>query len=93
MDRAVKGFCVTPLNPHQTNLRPLIVPEEREIGVQVIEAYKGAVAVADGSTSCQLPVAKRIRIWSSGEVVEHLVNCDAMSFYERIIKKFGWLGS
>jgi len=93
MDRAVKGFCVTPLNPHQTNLRPLIVPEEREIGVQVMEAYKGAVAVADGSTSCQLPVAKRIKIWSSGEVVEHLVNRDAMSFYERIIKKFGWLGS
>lgn len=93
MDRGVRGFCVTPLNAHQTNLRPLIVPEGREIGVKVVEAYKGAVAVVDGSTSCQLPVSKVIRIWSSGEAVQHLINRDAMTFYERVIRKFGWLGS
>jgi len=27
------------------------------------------------------------------EVVKHLINRDAMTFYERVIRKFGWLGS
>lgn len=92
MDRCVHGFCVTPLNAHQTNLRPLILPETVEISIQVEEAYKASVVVADGSTNCQLPVFKQVRVWNAKDGVVHIVSKDAMSFYDKINKKFGWLG-
>jgi NAD+ kinase len=92
MDKSVVGFCVTPLNAHQTNLRPLILPQDCSIGVEVEEAYKASVIVADGNTSCQLPVYKRVYVWNDKESVLHLVSRGAMTFYDKISKKFGWLG-
>jgi len=83
-----KSFVITPLSPHNLNVRPLIVPEESEILLKVEGRSPQYLASLDARTKSFNESAElRIR---KGDFKISLVRFDNQHFFDVIREKLMW---
>jgi NAD+ kinase len=83
-----KSFVITPLSPHNLNVRPLIVPEDSEIRLKVEGRSPQYVASLD-SRMQSFEQGEELRI-RKGDFKISLVRFDNQHFFDVIREKLGW---
>ncbi|HTF04076.1 MAG TPA: NAD kinase [Bacteroidia bacterium] len=83
-----KSFVITPLSPHNLNVRPLIVPEESEILLKVEGRSPQYLASLDARTKT-FAEAEELRI-RKGDFKISLVRFDNQHFFDVIREKLMW---
>jgi len=83
-----KSFVITPLSPHNLNVRPLIVPEESEILLKVEGRSPQYLASLDARTK-SFNEADELRI-RKGDFKISLVRFDNQHFFDVIREKLMW---
>lgn len=83
-----KSFVITPLSPHNLNVRPLIVPEESEIVLKVEGRSPQYLATLDARTK-SFNAEEELRI-RKGDFKISLVRFDNQHFFDVIREKLLW---
>ena len=86
---SLQGIVVTPICPHSLSLRPMVVPGDQSICVEVIAEHMDIMLTADGRTVS--PVAPDTRVIVNR--VPHpvrLINLRGLPFYQLLRRKLDW---
>lgn len=83
-----KSFVITPLSPHNLNVRPLIVPEDSEITLKVEGRSEQFVASLDSRME-PFVEGEELKI-RKGDFKISLVRFDNQHFFDVIREKLGW---
>lgn len=83
-----KSFVITPLSPHNLNVRPLIVPEESEIVLKVEGRSPQYLATLDARTK-SFNETDELRV-RKGDFKISLVRFDNQHFFDVIREKLMW---
>lgn len=83
-----KSFVITPLSPHNLNVRPLIVPEDSEIKLRV-EGRSAQYMASLDSRMQPFEEAEELKI-RKGDFKISLVRFDNQHFFDVIREKLGW---
>lgn len=83
-----KSFVITPLSPHNLNVRPLIVPEDSEIVLKVEGRNPQYVASLDSRME-SFDGGEQLKI-RKGDFKISLVRFDNQHFFDVIREKLGW---
>lgn len=83
-----KSFVITPLSPHNLNVRPLIVPENSEITLKVEGRSPQYVASLDSRME-SFAEGEKLKI-TKGDFKISLVRFDNQHFFDVIREKLGW---
>ena len=89
IDPSIEAFIVTPICPHSLSQRPVVIPGDRAITVQVIAEHTDIMLTADGQTVSSLQPEERVIVKRASEPVR-LVNLQGLSFYEVLRRKLDW---
>ena len=89
LDPSMQAIIATPICPHSLSLRPVVIPSDQTIEVQVSAAHTDVVVAADGHTVSPLPPDTRIAIRKSS-FPTRLVNLRGDSFYGLLRRKLDW---
>ena len=90
VDPSVDALLLTPICPHTLAVRPLLLPESRELEV-VLHGECSAVLSADGQTHVQLAGGDILR-FSRAEHPTYFVRLPGRSIYRIIQEKLNWGG-
>ena len=82
-------LCITPVSPHSLTLRPLVVPNDKEIMFQVFSPLGNANLVADGSIVALINSGDTIAISLSAKKIKLIVSSEN-NYFEVIRKKLLW---
>ncbi len=86
-DGTMKLILITPICPHTLSSRPLILPPDKKIAVEVTKDREGAsLLTVDGKEGEKLFVGDRVVI-SASERTTKLIRVNGMNFYEILRKK------
>ena len=88
----VAGFCVNVICPHTLSSRPLIVPNESLIEIEVVNAAKELILSIDGQDEYKVERGGRIEIRRSPHRVKFL-QLQGHSYFSVLAKKLHWRGS
>ena len=80
---------MTPICPHSLSLRPIVVPADQSITVQVIAEHTDIMLTADGHTEFPLHPEERLVVKRAPYPVR-LINLQGLSFYELLRRKLDW---
>ena len=83
-----KSFVITPLSPHNLNVRPLIVPEDSEIKLKVEGRSTQYLASLDARMQT-FEEAEELHV-RKGDFKISLVRFDNQHFFDVIREKLGW---
>lgn len=83
-----KSFVITPLSPHNLNVRPLIVPEDSEIVLKIEGRSPQYVASLDSRME-SFEVGEELKV-RKGDFKISLVRFDNQHFFDVIREKLGW---
>jgi len=86
---AVAAILVTPICPHSLGMRPLIVPNERDIAVQFHDVGEGATLTADGRLVAALGAGDRVVCRLAADWV-NLVKFPQSSFFGVMRRKLNY---
>lgn len=89
---SAKVLCITPISPHTLTIRPLVIPDNNDITLQLVEAGGGAILVADGFTIAQFESNFILTFRISDSKVK-LIKPKQSSFYDVLRNKFLWASS
>ena len=78
---AVAALLVTPICPHSLAMRPLIVPNEKDIELQLHEVGAGATLTADGRQGVTLQAGDRV-VYRLADDWIYLVKFPRSNFFE-----------
>jgi NAD+ kinase len=78
---AVAALLVTPICPHSLAMRPLIVPNEKDIELQLHEVGDGATLTADGRQAVSLQSGDRV-VYRLADDWVYLVKFPLSNFFE-----------
>jgi NAD+ kinase len=83
------ALILTPISPHSLTLRPLVVPGDQTVTVQVSAVHSDIVLSTDGRTVAQLKPEEQVLIQKAPHPVR-LINLQGLSFYEVLRRKLDW---
>ncbi len=90
----IEAMVVTPICPHSLSQRPLVIPGDQSITVEVIAQHSDMqhtdiVLTADGQTVCPLRPKARVAVKRLPHPVR-LINLQGISFYDLLRRKLDW---
>lgn len=83
------AFGITPLAPHTLTMRPIVVPSENKIDIEVEQTPEEAVLTTDGQIHQQLQKGDQIQLCAS-EQPGKLVVPPSHSFFSTLNQKLHW---
>jgi NAD+ kinase len=86
---SLDSIIITPICPHSLSQRPLVVPADQQICVQVVAEHADIILTADGQTVKNMVPEDRVTIRRSERRVR-LINLQGLSFYELLRRKLDW---
>ncbi|EON77280.1 NAD kinase [Lunatimonas lonarensis] len=85
---SAKNFVITPVSPHNLNVRPMVVSDDTEISFKIEgRSEKFLVSLDSRSTPIDASVALKIK---KEKFVAKLVKCHTHSFYDTLRQKLSW---
>lgn len=85
----VNAFVITPVSPHALTNRPLVVPDESEIAIEVKQPQEEAYLTVDGQTGEPLRQGDRIVCRKSKHTIQ-LLHLPQRSFFDLLRTKLKW---
>lgn len=85
---SAKNFVITPVSPHNLNVRPMVVSDESEISFQ-IEGRSEKFLVSLDSRSTPIDASVELKI-KKERFVAKLVKCHKYSFFDTLRQKLNW---
>ena len=86
---SLKAMVLTPICPHSLTQRPLVIPGDQSISVEVIAEHTDIMLTTDGHTVGPLKRRERVVIRPAPEPVR-LINLQGLSFYSLLRRKLDW---
>lgn len=86
---SLDSIIITPICPHSLSQRPLVVPADQQVCVQVVAEHVDIILTADGQTVKNMMPEDRVTIRRSEHRVR-LINLQGLSFYELLRRKLDW---
>lgn len=83
------GILATPICPHSLAVRPLVLPAEAEVVVQVEEPDGDVVLTVDGQEGATLGRGERVVV-RRGDAPLRLVRLPGQTFFATLRRKLGW---
>lgn len=85
---SAKNFVITPVSPHNLNVRPMVVSDDAEISFK-IEGRSEKFLVSLDSRSTPIDASVELKI-KKEKFVAKLVKCHRHSFYDTLRQKLNW---
>ena len=86
----VDALVITPICPHTLAVRPIVVPGDAEIEIDVLPPWSDDVLVSfDGQIAAELEPTARVRVTRAAYGVR-LVRLESKGFFERMRQKLHW---
>lgn len=83
-------LIATPICPHSLSQRPLVMPSDQSVTVQVVADHSDEVMLStDGRSVCPLPIGGSVIVHRAPEPVR-LINLQGLSFYDLLQRKLDW---
>lgn len=89
---ALDAILLTPVAAHTLALRPMVLPPDLTLEVQLDEGQEEVLLTADGQVGIAVPPDYRVEIRRSPHPVP-LVRFQDVSFFKRLRTKLGWGGT
>jgi NAD+ kinase len=86
---SIEALVVTPVCAHSLSLRPLIVPADQTVSVQVTAEAEEAMLTADGRTVMDIGRGDRVTVRRAPRPIL-LINLQGASFYQLLRRKLDW---
>ena len=86
---SVEALIITPICPHSLSLRPMVIPEDQSITVQVVAEHTDIAVTADGQTVTPLRPEQRVVVKRASRPVR-FVNLQGITFYDLLRRKLDW---
>ena len=86
---SLEAMVLTPICPHSLTQRPLVIPADQSISVEVIAEHTDIMLTTDGHTVGPLKGRERVIIRAVPEPVR-LINLQGLSFYSLLRRKLDW---
>jgi NAD+ kinase len=86
---SMEAFIATPICPHSLTLRPVVVPANQSITVQVVAEHTDIMVTADGQTLSPLLPESRLVIHRAPKATR-LINLQGLPFYHVLRQKLDW---
>lgn len=85
-----EGIILTPIAPHTLSVRPLVLPAESKVDIEI--GRKGrAILVADGQRTCRVANGQTIKIGKARYCVR-LIKPPGITFFRTLEEKLKWGG-
>ncbi len=92
VDPVLPVVMVTPICPHTLSLRPMVVPDTRELEVEVVgRADEQGYLTLDGQEGAALGIEDRVRVSRCAERIQ-LVKASGRNFFDNLREKLHWGG-
>ena len=85
----LRALVIAPICPHSLSVRPVVIPSDSEILIELKSGLKGTSLFADGQFGLPFPPGTKARV-IQGAYNVRLVHCRQKSFYETLRSKFSW---
>ncbi|MCE2421951.1 MAG: NAD(+)/NADH kinase [Gemmatimonadetes bacterium] len=86
---SVKGIVATPISPHTLAVRPVVLPGETVITVELLSGGEDIQLTVDGLPGRPLAVGDKVRVSQSGHPVT-LVRLSEFPFFDVLRQKLRW---
>ena len=86
---SMEAFIATPICPHSLTLRPVVVPGNQSITVQVVAEHTDIMVTADGQTLSPLLPDSKLVIHKAPQATR-LINLEGLPFYQLLRQKLDW---
>jgi len=86
---ALKGILINPICPHSLGERPLVVPHNRKIMIDLLDRHHLPYAVLDGTIKIKLTTGIRLEVVQS-RVRTRLIVPKGIRFFDQLRKKLNW---
>ena len=86
---SLDSLIITPICPHSLSQRPLVVPGDQQVRVQVVAEHVDIILTADGRTVQTMTPEDRVIVRRSARRVR-LIDLQGLSFYELLRRKLDW---
>lgn len=83
------AVVISPICPHSLSVRPVVIPCESEIRLELKTGLRDTSLFADGQLAAPFPPGTKARI-VRGDYNVRLVHCMHRSFFETLRSKFNW---
>lgn len=88
----MQAFILTPICPHTLSMRPLVVPNDQSIEIELVDdTGEEVILTVDGQVFMYLHPGDRVVINKARQVF-HLVKKEGRTFYKTIGEKLKWGG-
>jgi len=88
---ALDAIVITPICPHTTSNRPLVLTLDHQIQIEYLSPYDPIDVRADGLNAFDLPTHGKIIIKRSSKLFK-IVNLDRKDYFSTLRTKLGWSG-
>jgi NAD+ kinase len=85
---AIAGWVLAPIAPHTLSNRPIVLPDQSDISVEIVAGHEASVSFDMQSLASLLP-GDRIRVRRSQQQV-HFLHPRGWSYYATLRKKLHW---
>lgn len=90
---SLNSLIITPISPHTLSNRPIVIPDNIELGISVTSKEKGeALVTLDGQVSFGISSRNWLKISKSKEVTR-IIQSPFKSYYELLRGKLKWGGT
>lgn len=89
LSHGLRALVVTPIAPHSLTNRPIVLPGEAEIGLEIVSRSDEIAMVIDGQERVDLGVGDRITLTAADQGL-HLVSTGRRSAFDVLRLKLAW---
>ncbi len=86
---SVPCILLTPICPHTLSQRPIIIPDEFEIGLQLTGDYENVYVTFDGQYGGEFKSGEKLRISRAGQPL-YFMNHPTRSYFTILKEKLNW---
>lgn len=86
---SIQAIIINPLNPHTLGARPVVIPDDKEIKIELEFATQEVILNADGEIATELQPGKAAIIKKAKHTVK-MVSFKHRSFYDILRSKLNW---
>ncbi len=85
----IDNILVTPICPHTLSMRPMVIPGDFEVTLEVVSGPEKIVLQADGESCCELKIGDRVIIRRIPDQLK-LIHFKDHTFFKVLSNKLGW---